>query len=49
MLQIICRNNNNQERIYAIDNLMHNLLGLEKNLYETVFRDDASSYCIKFC
>lgn len=48
MLQIICRNNNNQERIYAIDNLMHNLLGLEKNLYETVFRDDASSYCIKF-
>ena len=47
MIQITCRNNNNQERIYAIDIMLHHLLGIAKDSYDIVFSDEASSYCIK--
>ena len=47
MMRVICHNDNNIERKYAIDTLSHTLLGIADDAYEIVFEESANSYIIE--
>ena len=46
MINITCPNDNLPERTYAIDMLLHHLLGIEKTSYQINFEEDAHDYTI---